>query len=139
MRLCSWRTFTGITTVRGFAAISGTSWPEMSISLTGRSVGRRRLKESHSGGNCRMSGNRFTVRGSGVRLDKSIGDQRMTTAFHLYETFPSESHLSPALLIVTQKKRGFHSFVTKALAKPGTDELRPRKPRRRRAHCLCCT
>lgn len=62
-----------------------------------------------------MSGSGSTVRGSGVRLDKSIGDQRMTTAFHLYETFPSESHLSPALLIVIQKKRGVHSFVTKAL------------------------
>jgi len=121
------------------AAICGISWSEMSISLTGRSAGLKRLKESLSGGGCLMSGSRSTVRSSGALLYKSIGDQRMTTAFHLYETFPSESHLSPALLIVIQKKRGFHSFVTKALAKPGTDELRPRKSRRRRAHCLCCT
>ena len=62
-----------------------------------------------------MNGNGSIVRGSGTLLYKSIGDQRMTTAFHLYETFPSESHLSPALLIVIQKKRGVHSFVTKAL------------------------
>ena len=75
------RTSIGITTARSFAAISGTLWLEMSISLTGRSVGRKQLRESHIGRISRRSGNRYTSkRGNGLetrRPRRNIGDMRM--------------------------------------------------------------
>ena len=77
------RTSIGITTARSFAAISGTLWLEMSISLTGRSVGRKRLRESHIGRISRRSGNRYTSkRGNGLgvrRPRRKIGDLRMVS------------------------------------------------------------
>lgn len=75
------RTSIGITTASSFAAISGTLWLEMSISLTGRSVGRKQLRESHIGRISRRSGNRYTSkRGNGLgarRPRRNIGDIRM--------------------------------------------------------------
>ena len=75
------RTYIGITSASSFAAISGTLWLEMSISLTGRSVGRKQLKESHIGRISRRSGNRYTSkRGNGLgtrRSRRNIGDMRM--------------------------------------------------------------
>lgn len=96
MNLSSGKTSTGTMVMWHSAAISGTSWSEMSISLTERSAGLKRRRESHTGDDCRMSGNGSTVITSGVLPNKSIGDQRMTSAFHLYKTFPSESRC-PAL------------------------------------------